>query len=321
MNTPQGALALPDPTPYDLVFASPADARTAAALTELWLSSKSEHTQKAYRRDLGMWLGWCARCKVSPTAARIAHVDAWIKHQRDTGGADKTVNRRVSAVSSWYDYLIVNTAQDPVPLATYNPGLTKARPRIDKDYSPTTALSHREIGILKARAREESLTADALIEFLLTLGSRVGAAMNARVEDLGHDGEHRTIELTLKGGKRDRKPLPPSLSQAVDAMLAERGHPLMGWLFTTRAGGQLYEVWVWRLVRKLIATCPHGIRATAITELLRAGVPLHQVQDFANHADPRTTQGYNKARFTLDNHGAYILAARFASPGTEGDPS
>jgi integrase/recombinase XerD len=312
---PAGAsLALPGPSPEPCDDNHAHGTYTAASLTEAWLATKSENTQRAYRRDLTVWLAWCGERGLSPATARIADVDAWMAGQRDAGAAVKSISRRVAAVSSWYDYLVVNTAQDPEPLITYNPALTKNRPHVDRDYSPTTALSQAAAEALIAGAHEDSATSGALIRLLLTGGLRVGSALDARIEDMGVDGPHQVVTLHLKGGKTQRVPLAPPVKQAIDVMLAERGNPAEGWLFITPAGGHLYQVRVWRLVRKLAATCPHGLRATAITELLRAGVPLHHVQDFAGHADPRTTQLYNKARRGLDGHGAYLLASRFASP-------
>jgi integrase/recombinase XerD len=307
-----GTLAVIEPSKFDVAFPGGA-ARNAASLTEIWLRSLSDNTRTAYRRDLTAWLDWCEQCEVSPGQARIAHVDAWIARQRENGAADRSIARRVATVSSWYDYLIVNTAQDPEPLATHNPALTKARPKVDRDYSPTTSLSRVQADALIAAAEEHSRTAAGLIRLLLTEGLRVGSAINARIEDLGEDGGHQILTVRLKGGKTRKKPLPVPVIQALDAMLAERGYPQEGWLFVTPKGRQLYELWVWRLVRRLAATSPHGLRATAITELLRSGAPLHEAQDFADHADPRTTQIYNKNRHNLDKHGSYVLAARFAS--------
>jgi hypothetical protein len=49
---------------------------------------------------------------------------------------------------------------------------------------------------------------------------------------------------------------------------------------------------------------------TAITAALNAGVPFRDVQDFAGHADPRTTRRYDRSRHNLDRHATYALASR-----------
>ncbi|MDH3602707.1 MAG: tyrosine-type recombinase/integrase, partial [Candidatus Tectomicrobia bacterium] len=41
---------------------------------------------------------------------------------------------------------------------------------------------------------------------------------------------------------------------------------------------------------------PHSFRVTTITDLLDQSLPLEDVQDLAGHADPRTTQLYDRSR-------------------------
>ena len=41
---------------------------------------------------------------------------------------------------------------------------------------------------------------------------------------------------------------------------------------------------------------PHSFRVTTITALLDQGVPLEDVQNLANHADPRTTRLYDRRK-------------------------
>jgi len=297
------------------------DARRAETLTEIWLRSfKSAHTRVNYRRDLTAWLEWCAQCGVHPRDARIAHADMWIEKQRQEGAAESSIARRVSAISSWYGYLIINTAEDPVPLATRNPGKTRAKPKISPDYSPTVGLSRIEADRLIGEADRDSQVASALIRILLTEGLRIGSVIDAMVTDLGHDRGHRTLTLTVKGGTPNRIPLPAPTGEAIDAMLAARDWPVDGPLYLTTTGRPLYEMWVWRLIRRLGRQAsipqaakmkPHSLRHTAITELLDSGASLRDVQDFAGHRDPRTTRRYDRARGNLDRHGSYVLATRY----------
>lgn len=53
---------------------------------------------------------------------------------------------------------------------------------------------------------------------------------------------------------------------------------------------------------------PHGLRATCITLLLKHGAPIHKVQQVAGHADPRTTERYDKDKFNLDDNAVDVLA-------------
>jgi integrase len=84
----------------------------------------------------------------------------------------------------------------------------------------------------------------------------------------------------------------------------------------------------WRLVRRLARRAklpaadrlsPHSLRHSAITAALNAGVPFRDVQDFAGHADPRTTRRYDRSRNSLDRHATYALASRLGRGPTHGD--
>lgn len=312
-------LALVGPGTFALAF--PGSYRSAETLTEIWLRSfKSEHTRVSYRRDLTGWLGWCAQCQVLPADARMPHMDMWIEKQRTEGAAEASIARRVSAISSWYRYLIESTADDAVPLATKNPGKTRAKPKLDADYSPTVGLSGAEADRLIGAADADGPATSALVRLLLINGLRVGSALGASVEGLGYDRGHRTLTIVRKGGHPDRFPIPPSVGHAIDAMLAARGNPDSGPLFLTPRGDPAYELWTWRLIRRLARRAkipqaaqlsPHSLRATAITEYMNAGGSLRDAQDFARHKDPRTTRRYDKNRDDLDRHASYVLATRY----------
>ncbi|OLT20701.1 hypothetical protein BJF81_15945 [Ornithinimicrobium sp. CNJ-824] len=57
---------------------------------------------------------------------------------------------------------------------------------------------------------------------------------------------------------------------------------------------------------------PHSLRHAAITNALDAGVPLRDAQILARHADPRTTEHYDRASGNLDRHGVRFLTAYVA---------
>lgn len=59
-----------------------------------------------------------------------------------------------------------------------------------------------------------------------------------------------------------------------------------------------------------------SLRHSTITAALNAGVPIRDVQDFAGHADPRTTRRYDRSRRTLDRHATYASPPGWAATGT-----
>jgi integrase/recombinase XerD len=61
-----------------------------------------------------------------------------------------------------------------------------------------------------------------------------------------------------------------------------------------------------------VVTGLHSLRHAAITTALDAGEPLRDAQTLARHADPRTTQHYDRARGNLDRHAVHFLTAYVA---------
>jgi integrase len=313
--------------------AGPRDASRLATLTATWLARRAESTQREYRKDLGHWMDWCDRCGVSPLSARMVHMDAWIAWQRQNGisgsgkpAAEASIARRVACISSWYKYLIRNTKDDPAPLVTTNPADTDGRPDIDPDNSTTVGLSTAEADRLIAAADTEGPRTSALIRLLLYGGLRCGSAIGADVADLGHDSGFRILTVRMKGRKVRRVPIPPSLGDALDAMLAERGNPAGGPLFATRTGERLGEPYLYVLVQRLARTAripsagnlsPHSLRHTFATDYLNAGGNLRDLQDAMGHADPRTTRRYDRSRHNLDRHPAHVLATRYGARPAE----
>jgi integrase len=308
--------AAPDgPAPRDLLL---------ARLTQAWLNrNDSVHTYTAYRRDLTYWLTWCQARGRHPLDARLADVDDWLAQQRTTGvrpgappAARRSIARRLAVVSSWYKYLIANTASDPVPLITHNPAAGANRPDVEHDASPTGALSRAEADRLIAVADADGPRSSALVRLLLTNAYRCMDMLGAQIEDLDYDQGHRVLRTTVKGRKVVEDALPPPTARAVDAYLASRGNPASGPIFVTRTGKRMDNSGFRKLLRRLCLRAgvpvitPHGGRKTALTEAIRV-VGLRPAQKLGHHADPKTTGIYEAAVDELDEHPAYVLATRY----------
>jgi integrase len=106
-----------------------------------------------------------------------------------------------------------------------------------------------------------------------------------------------------KGGKIVTIPLAPRTGRAIDLAIGER---LDGPIFLRPDGKRMDRHCASRIVRRVARRAsvdkpigPHTLRHAFITAALDAGVPLHDVQEAASHADPRTTMRYDRARVSL----------------------
>jgi integrase/recombinase XerD len=294
--------------------------------TTAWLASRrSVHTRTAYFRYLADWLAWCQRTGLDPRNARRGDVDAYAA-DRLAGLAPASVAAKLSALSSWYRYLMSND------VAGINPVASVDRPRVDHDDSPTVGLTGAEAGrFMRAARAATGPTARrdaALLGMLVELGLRVGEAISLDLADLTHDRGHRIVRVVGKGRRRRNLPIPAPLGRDLDAYLAQRAAAervpvsrLSGRIFVTSVGRPVDQPAVFRLVRRIAKAAglaaadrlsSHGLRHTAATAAFDAGATQRDVQDMLGHADPRTTRRYDRARGSLDRSPAYLIAGLFA---------
>lgn len=304
----------------------PGERWTPGTTTVGWLRSrKSGHTRRAYFRELADWLTWCGEARLDPLTARRGDVDAYVA-DRCEPLSPASLGRRLSALSSWYAYLISNQ------VTATNPVLAVDRPAVDHDHSATIGLTGAQAAAFmraaRARRGPAALRDTALLGMLAELALRVGEALALDLADFRHNRNHRTVWLTGKGGKKRELPIPPPLGRDLDAYFVHRaaaaGVPvdqLAGPAFVTATGRRVDQPAVFRLVRRVAKAAgipdadklsPHSLRHTVATAALDAGAELRDVQDLLGHADPRTTRRYDRDRGSLDRSPAYLIAGLFA---------
>jgi len=302
---------------------------TLARHTAAWLWSfrESVHTRAAYRRDIEDFALWSAARDLDPTLARRSDIDAYAANLANvpnprTGRplAPASLARRLAALSSWYGYLFDAEA------VAHNPMLRVRRPRVDAQHTTTVGMTAAEtIAVLRAASIDPVLgpvTASALAGFLVAIGARVSEVCALDITDLGYDSGHRTVRLRMKGGKTRTRAIPPDLAAKLEAL---RGDATDGPLFRTADGERIDRNIVARFVRRAATAAgiaaadkitPHSFRHAWATLAREAGATLEERQYALGHADPRTTQRYDRARASLDRDPSYLIAAAIAEdPG------
>jgi integrase/recombinase XerD len=303
--------------------------------TEKWLANRrlSDHTREAYRRDVAAFLAWCTENGVEPLQARFTHINEYARAMESIVDprsgrtlAPTTVARKLSGLSSWYDFLL------KLQVVAMNPVGGADRPSIDRDHSATVGMSPAEVDAMLRAAEADSARHFAVIALLADLGLRVGELCKLTLDDLGHERGHRTVRFIGKGGKPRRRALAPGTADALDRYLSERARiagvtveDLSGPVFVTQSGAGIDRNTVFRLVRRLATLAgipsaarlsPHSLRHAFATTARSEGVPLEDVQDAMGHADPRTTRRYDRDRHNLDRDPSYAIWAARARRGS-----
>lgn len=258
----------------------------------------SARTVDAYRRDIERLVAWLRTRGV----ARPAHVSAadlreFVYHLKDLGLQPSSIRRNVSAVRTWFAYLL-------------GEGIVVADPT-DRVEIPRTwrrlpgVLSKDEVArILDAPDPADRLfwRDKALLEFAYASGVRVGELIGVRVRDV--DLQEGLALVFGKGARERIVPLGRAALQALIVYLREVRPGLArdraeGAVFLNARGTPLSRMGVWKILRRHVRRAgitkrvtPHTFRHSFATHLLEGGADLASVQEMLGHADIATTQIY-----------------------------
>jgi len=244
-------------------------------------------------------------------------VEAYRAHLEQLGLAPATVCKHLSALSGFFQYALDEG------LVARNAAASARRPRLP-DVSPRQALSVAEVRALLGAADCSKLIGlrdKAMVVTLVTQGWRISELLGLAVEDLGEEAGHRVATIVGKGGKVARVPLAAASWLAITRWCSAAGIESGPIFVRVTKGGEpvqgraISQQATWKRLRMLARRAgihrhlhAHLFRHTAVTIALDNGVPLHQVQDLARHADPRTTRRYDSHRQSLANPAPHVLA-------------
>ena len=144
-------------------------------------------------------------------------------------------------------------------------------------------------------------------------GARIGAVARLRRGDLEDQGLQRVLRFREKGGKQRETPVRHDLDRWLGGYLEAAGiedAPKETPLFRSALGKQkqlsprlLSANSMGLMLKQRLKDAglppifnPHSFRVLVVTDLLSQDVPLKDVQYLAGHANPRTTQIYDRRR-------------------------
>jgi integrase/recombinase XerD len=340
-------LFLPTPADQTLPAVNQSPAATVPTLADqiteachAWLlKSPSRDTRSNYERDIRQFLAFAGVPADRPqelAAVLSSQVSAWRDHLQSRGLTNSTVLRKITALRSLFSYL------QTFGLVETNPAHSNrvAAPAVPRD-GKTVALSPDDcrrllnapaVKVKKKNSAEEipqpaGIRDRAIFAILAFTGCRVGELTRMKVGSYKQNGVHKVLEIHGKGGKERLVPLQHEAAEKLEAWLDAAGirNELNGPLFrpvnAARGGGRTgfaHAAITRRAVQKLVEryvrlldldphVSVHSLRVTALTNGRERGSDIIDLQDFAGHADPRTTLTYIRSRDRLSQSPAYVL--------------
>ncbi len=260
------------------------------ALVEAFLAPHTSATRRAYAQDLGVWLSYCRQVRLEPLAAGRGDVERYVAHLRDAGAAPATMARRLGTLHGLLRYAVEEGLLERSPM------LRVRRPAVPRT-SPRRGLDRQEATTLLAAAAAADSRTHLLVSLLLLTGVRIQEAVGSSVDDLHRRGDYLVLEVTRKGGHRDRVVLAEYLQSAIHQYLKGRR---TGPLLLSRTGRRLDRTNAGRLIKALGRTalpergdlCPHVLRHAFMQLALQGGATVWDVSRAAGHQDVRVTQRY-----------------------------
>ena len=268
----------------------------------------SPNPAAAYAQDLDCFLIWASNCGIDVLQATHRDFRRFLSSLSGAGYAKTTVNRRLSAVRSFYSWLVREGVIESNPAAVVSsPKLPKPLPHV---------LSQEDVEKL-LKCADASTPAGALdaalVELLYASGARIGEVASLDVDRI--DFSDKSVRLFGKGSKERIVPLYPAALRALDAYLAHARPVLLAnhkgglaaeeaadaqrALFINARGARMSERSLRARFEKLLARAglagmatPHTMRHTFATEVLDGGADLRSVQEMLGHASLSTTQIY-----------------------------
>ncbi|MEP6571302.1 MAG: site-specific tyrosine recombinase XerD [Gemmatimonadota bacterium] len=258
----------------------------------------SPNTVESYLRDLGRFSRHAGlRGASDPSRVTRKMLREFVYALKDLGLSPATIRRQVSAIRTYYGFLIGEG------ILTEDPSDRLETPRRGRKLPDTLSNADMEALLATPGIAEPLAWRDrALLELGYGAGLRVSELCGLTVPDLWlEDG---LVRVLGKGSKERLVPLGRTVIGAVSVYLhqtrseLDRGHSRDRVLLNAR-GEPLSRVGAWGIVkrrakqagiRKRVTT--HTLRHTFATHLLEGGADLRAVQEMLGHADLSTTQIY-----------------------------
>ncbi len=258
----------------------------------------SARTNEAYGRDLARLAAWATSKGVGePSGISAAHLREFVYHLKDLGLSPSSIRRGVSAIRTWYRFLMSEG------VLTKDPSERLETPRKWR-VLPDVLTADEVERLIGAVTLDDPLAFRdrAMLELAYGAGLRVSEWIGVLTKDVLLD--ELVVRVLGKGGKERLVPIGRQAAGAVGIYLRELRPTLEkgageGRLFVNARGKPLSRMGAWTILRKYVeragiakAVTPHTLRHSFATHLLEGGADLRAVQEMLGHADISTTQIY-----------------------------
>ena len=259
----------------------------------------SVHTVTAYQKDIEAFELFC-REELGLNGiddVEYSLIRNWIVSLVDSKISNRSVNRKVAALKSYYKFLQGIGRIDINPLAKHRALKTSKKIEIPfSEHEMRNVLSQIEYADDFEGVRDK-----LIIDLFYTTGIRRAELLNLKMTDVDLTG-HMLKVL----GKRNKERFVPLLPTVVDGFMRYFEHRnALGmiadttYVFLLKSGYKTYDTFVYRIINSYfskvsskVKKSPHILRHTFATHLLNEGADLNSVKELLGHSSLASTQVY-----------------------------
>ena len=252
----------------------------------------SSNTINSYRQDLADFFCLGEKHKIDYKNLKREDVRKYLKYLDDCKLKNSTIARRISAIRSFYNYLLSNgVVENNIFNNVRNPKLEKKLPNY---------LSYEELAIILDNidmSTEIGVRNRLIIEMFYATGCRVSELINIKMSDI--NTTNKSIKIMGKGSKERIVYYGEYAEDYLNKYLNTGFNKGSKYLFLNDKKEKFSIQEVEQIIHKLIEhlaikthVTPHTLRHTFATHLLNNGADIKSVQELLGHASLNTTGIY-----------------------------
>ena len=268
----------------------------------------SELTQRAYRDALSEFVLFASDSQKVSDSELIDFltplmIRGFIAKGLDSGLSSRSINQKLSALSSFCNFLIKRDIIDTNPVKKVH------RPKEDKKLPQFFTVEGLENYFSQNRDKENFSDYRNWVIVMLLYSSGLRRAELAGLKISNFDSSRSTIRVVGKGDKLREIPLPSLICEELllylERFKSEFPDNPDGFLFLTDKGNKLYLQFVDNVVKKELSSVegltarksPHTLRHSLATHLLNNGADLNSIKEILGHSSLAATQVYTHNSF------------------------
>jgi len=225
-------------------------------------------------------------------------IRSWIVEMVNSGNSNRTVNRKISSLKSFFKFLIKIDSIKTSPLDQHIP--LKQKKKIEVPFSKEEISSLLDSDYFPDSYK--GLLQKTIITFFYFTGVRRIELIELKESNL--DLKSGVVKVLGKRNKERIIPLLPKIKDLLEKYISERNSVIpkieYDLVFLSNKGFKLSEKYVYRTVSeyfKLVSSktkkAPHVLRHSFATHLINEGADINSVKELLGHASLSATQIYS----------------------------